>query len=304
MAAGKLTRRQHIVTRGLLAKFVDTDGALWVYEKHKPARKSRPENECHERDFYEYEFNGRKTQNRYENWLARIENDAIPLFELLIGRQTLNRDQAVIVSSFIASLFGRSRKVRSQISGAMVSKFRDQTRDPRFVRELQYQLFQQGELRFAADLQRAVDELRTAMEDSPSFYHVVGLPHRTQVVAEAIMRKSWHTIEAPPGLSFVTSDSPVSTAELVDGKVLPGVGFGKENAAVFLPLTPRHAFAASRVGWGAVADPKFVESLNLLTVHFAHRNVYADTSSPALQAVVDAGINQLVFGQNAFLPNN
>ena len=42
----KLARKQHIVTRRLLANFVDGDGFLWVYEKNKPIRKSKPENEC------------------------------------------------------------------------------------------------------------------------------------------------------------------------------------------------------------------------------------------------------------------
>jgi hypothetical protein len=304
MSVRKLARKQHIVTRGLLANFVDADGVLWVYEQNKPPRKSRPENECHQRDFYEYELNGRRTQNWYENWLARIETDAIPLFELLIKRRPPTQEQAIIVSSFIASLFARTRKVRAQVSSAMVAKFRDQTRNPSFVRDLQYQLFQAGELRFAEDLQKEVDDLGKAMENSPSFYHVVGLPHRTRVVAEAIMRKSWYTIEAPADRFFITSDSPVSTAELVDGKVLPGVGFAKEDAAIFLPITPRHLFVASRVGWGEVADPRFVESLNRLTVHFAHRNVYADRDSAALRTLVDMGINTLVFGQNSFVPNN
>jgi hypothetical protein len=304
MSVRKLARKQHIVTRALLAKFVDRDGVLWVYEKNIPVRRSRPESECHQRDFFEYEVNGRTTQNRYENWLARLETDAIPLLDLLTKRRPLAQGQAVVVSSFIASLFARTRKFRDQISSAMVAKFRDQTKNPSFVRDLQYQHLLAGELRFTEDVQREVDELRKAMESSPSFYHVVGLPHRTRVVAEAIMRKSWSTIEAPPDMFFVTSDCPVSTVEFVDGKVLPGVGFGKENAAIFLPLTPRHVFAACRVGCPEIADPRFVESLNRLTVHFAQRNVYANTHSAALQVLVDAEIDQLVFGQNAFLPSN
>jgi len=103
----------------------------------------------------------------------------------------------------------------------MVAKFRDQTKNPNFVRDLQYQLFRAGELRFAEDLQKEMDDLGTAMENSPSFYHVVGLPHRTRVVAEAIMRKSWYTIEAPPDMFFVTSDCPVSTRSLLMGKSYP-----------------------------------------------------------------------------------
>jgi hypothetical protein len=153
-------------------------------------------------------------------------------------------------------------------------------------------------------LQREVDELSTAMENSPSFYHVVGLPHRTRVVAEAVTRKSWNTIEAPANTFSITSDCPVSTVEFVDGKVLPGVGLAKENAAIFLPLTPRHVFAACRVGWPEIANLSFIDSLNRLTVHFAHRNVYADTDSAALQVLVDAEINQLVSGKNAFLPDS
>jgi hypothetical protein len=184
----------------------------------------------------------------------------------------------------------------------MVTGFRDQTKDPGFVRDLQYGLFLAGELRFAEELQKEVDELRAAMETSPSFYHVVGLPHRTRIVAEALMRKAWHTIEAPRDMTFLTSDCPVSTVEFADERVLPGVGFGKENAAVFLPLTPRHVFAASsQVGWPEMADTRFVDSLNRLTVQFAHQNVYANTDSAATQALVDDGINRLVFGQNEFL---
>jgi hypothetical protein len=247
---------------------------------------------------------GRTTQNWFEDWLARIEGDAIPLFELLIKRRTLKQGEAVVISSFIGSLFARTRKVRAQISSAMVAKFRGQINDPSFVRDLQYELFRNGELRFAEELQRELNDLGAAMENSPSFYHVIGLPHRTRVIAEAIMRKPWHTLEAPADTFFITSDCPVSTVEFVDGKVLPGVGFAKENVAIFLPLTPRYVFVASGVAWGDISDPRFVQSLNRLTVAFAHRNVYAHTDSAALQTIVDVGINQLVFGQNAFIPNN
>ena len=46
------------------------------------------------------------------------------------------------------------------------------------------------------------------------------------------------------------------------------------------------------------------QAVTVLTVQFAHRNVYASSDSAALQALVDVGINTLVFGQNSFVPNN
>jgi hypothetical protein len=52
---------------------------------------------------------------KHENWLGGIENDAIPLFDFLIERRPLAAWQATTISTFMASLFLRTRKVRSQI---------------------------------------------------------------------------------------------------------------------------------------------------------------------------------------------
>src|SRR5579862_465237 len=87
----KPTRKEHIVPRLLLENFADSAGKLWVYEKNKPIRRSTAENECVERDFYEYELNGRKTNNRYEDWLGRIEADATTMLRAVMARQQLTR---------------------------------------------------------------------------------------------------------------------------------------------------------------------------------------------------------------------
>jgi hypothetical protein len=112
----KRTRREHIVPRLLLARFTDTIGVLWVYAKGKPARASIPDSECIERDFYEYEVNGRKTNNEYEDWLSRVEGDASAVLARLEDRASLAHSEAVIWASFVASLFVRTRKVRMLIS--------------------------------------------------------------------------------------------------------------------------------------------------------------------------------------------
>ncbi len=175
----KLTRKEHIVPRLLLANFEDPAGILWVYSKDKPSRPSTAENECVENDFYEYELNGRKTNNKYEDWLARIETDATAVLRVLANRQQLTEREATIWAIFVAALFVRTRKVRTQISENMVREFKKKTEDPAFIRELQYELLQKGELVYADDIKKDVDKLRAAMEASPSFYHVSGLPRHT-----------------------------------------------------------------------------------------------------------------------------
>lgn len=300
----KQKRREHIVPRLLLANFTDSNGVLWVYAKDKRVRESIPESECWERDFYEYELNGRSTNNKYEDWLATIEANASKILPVLTSRQQVNQQDAVVWSAFVAALFARSRKVRRQISDAMVRKFKEQTEDPDFVRSMQYELLQQGELCYADDLRKDAEKLRAAIDASPSFYHVSGLPHHAASLAEALMRKKWHTVDAPAGKCFLISDCPVMTAELQGNQVLPGAGFGKANTAVLVPLTPQKLFVASPHdrSWRIVAEPRAVDMVNLLAVRFAHRNVYASLNSTDIQSLVDLEIDQIVFGQNAFLP--
>jgi hypothetical protein len=111
-------------------------------------------------------------------------------------------------------------------------------------------------------------------------------------------------VDAPPGKSFLVSDCPVMTAELDRGRVLPGAGFGKENTAVIVPVNSGKLFVASPHdrNWMKVATPRGVDMINLQAVQFAHRNVYANVNSLDIQSLVDTQINQIVFGQNAFLP--
>jgi len=210
----------------------------------------------------------------------------------------------VIWASYVASLFLRTQKVRAQISGAMVSRFREQSRDPEFIRNFQYELLKSGELVFADDLRKEFEQLRGYMEESPSFYHVSGLQRHTESLGRALAAKTWHVLQPPPGKFFILSDCPVTTVEISGGHATPGPGFGKENSAILLPLTPEYLFLASHsaISWRAIGTPVAVDATNLLTVRFAYKRVYSHLNSPEIKALVDAEINQITFGKDAFVP--
>lgn len=303
-ATQQLVREQHIVPRWHLGKFTDADGGLWCYRQNRPPKKFAPKGTCWERDFYEFELNGKKTNNRYENWLGRIENDAATKLPLLLSRSQLGVHDATVWAAYVASSFARTEKYRAQISAAMVQKFGEQTQSPDFIRGMQHELLKQGELVFYEDVKRSIEQIRSNMENSPSFYHVSGLERNVASLGEAIMRKTWHTIQAPPGKFFLTSDCPVTTVELVNGKVGPGAGLGKEHTAIMLPLTPECLFVAASplMHWPSIGEPRFVDSVNLLVIQFAYNRVYSHVNSPDISALVDAQINKVEFGKNAFLP--
>jgi len=300
----QLVRDQHTVPQWHLRNFADGNGEIWRYRQGMPVKRTRPKGECWETDFYEYELDGKKTNNKHEHWLGRIENDAAVKLRILLKHNQLGQCDAPAWASFVASLFIRTAKYRAQQSAAMVKRFQEQANNPDYVRNLQYELLKKGEIVSSEDLEKDVERLRRSMENSPSFYHVVGLERHTASLANALMRKSWHIVEAPSEKFFITSDSPVTTVEIVRGQGNPGAGFAKEHTAIMLPVTPKHLFLAASPSSQciSVASPKHVDSTNRLTIRFAHTRVYSHVNSAELKALVDAEITQIVFGQNALLP--
>jgi hypothetical protein len=297
----KPTRHQHIVSSWYLDKFCDSSGRLYVYERGKGIRPSVPKNECVERDFYEYDLGGKKTDNDYEDWLSRIESDANAIFSTVVGNQPINPGDAAVWSYCVASLFYRTRKVRSQISSLMLSYLKAQTQTEEFLREVQYAAFKKGELHTAADLRERIDAFQTKFEKSP-FYHVTGLPRHTHILAETIVKKNWHVVSAPSGKYFPTSDCPVVTVERKERSWELGAGFARDNVIIFLPLTPVRMYIAASANFGfkATVPDVAADAFRLATVRFAHRNVYSDRKSEELNNLVDLEINQIEFGKNAF----
>jgi hypothetical protein len=309
MAAGvqkdqRDTRFEHIVPRFYLRRFCDERGVLYVYGKSNAIRESIPERECAEYEFYEFDVRGARSENAIENFLRRIEEDAGQVIYLVSDRQNLSVKQSVVWASFVASLFARTRKVRAQISAATVRKMRELICSDDYVRELQHGLLQRGEIHDADTLRRYIESVQEGFEKSPSYFHATGIPKHTAVLAEALLRKSWFTIDAPVGHQFVTSDSPVITIQRNRHGWSEGAGFARENVVVMLPISAAKLFvASSKFLFKTETDELMVSAVNRSVVRFAHRNVYADSKSEILRNLVDRQINEVVFGTNAFLPS-
>ncbi len=300
----KLTKKEHIIPRMLLSQFVAADGKLRIYEKGKLLRVSKPENECVESRYFEFEFRGKITNNKYENWMSQVEGNAAAVLEGIMQRRILSLQEAEIWATFVAALFGRTRKVKAQISNAMSQKVRQQIDNPDYVRGLQLALLKHGELHYAEDIQRNLTEIHAAMSADPSYFFVSALPSRVRIIAPDILARDWHTIAAPEGHSFLISDCPVVTYKVQDGRIFTGAGFGDEKTIVLLPVSPNHLFVASprHGGWPMVFSASDMQYVNRMIVQFAHRNVYANAESEDVQRLVDKEIDTTKFGENAFVP--
>jgi Protein of unknown function (DUF4238) len=179
----QLVRDQHTVPQWHLRNFADGNGEIWRYKRDMPVRRSRPKGECWETDFYEYELNGKKTNNKYEHWLSRIENEAAVKLQILLNHNQLGQWDALAWASYVASLFIRTSKYRAQQSTAMVKRFLERAHSPDYIRSLQYELLKKGTLVYSEDLKKDVERLSSNMKNSPSFYHVAGLERHTVSLA-------------------------------------------------------------------------------------------------------------------------
>ena len=101
----------------------------------------------------------------------------------------------------------------------------------------------------------------------------------------------------------MTSDCPVFTAKIQDGKVFLGYGFEVPDVSVFLAIDPSHLFVASPPGstWVATLGRADVDLVNLFTIQYGHREVYADRESTDLQKIVDENIDRKTCGKDVYV---
>ncbi len=297
----RLVRQEHIVPSWYLSNFCDLYGQLHVYERGKLPRRGNPDKECRERDFNEFELEGKKTNNLYEDYLSDIETEARPVCDALCTNGVLTRvEQVEVWAAFVASLLIRTRKTRQQMSANTIRQLQTDEERHRFTLHAQLNLAIEGRMLPYDFIRTSVDRVIGSANQNLPYYHLTTMPGRVVTLANAILAAEWKTFVAPEGHVYVTSDAPVSTVELLpNGQVTFGSGLGRNNVAVLLPLNPNKVFMAHQNGWPTNGVPN-PELMNIATVRFGHRNVYASYKSAEVQVLVDTELNGVVFGENAF----
>jgi hypothetical protein len=303
----KNVRQQHVISDMYLRKFGE-DGELFVYEKQRPIRrvvvkKGKQIKEGRERDYFEYEVGGQKSNNAIENWLAEIETRAGDVYPAILSGELLTDDVATNWAVYVASLFLRTRKVRNELAALGMLKVREIMIGEQSIRDAQHDLLKRGHLISYKRLSTTMTRIWDEMQSDPAYGHVLTIQKSTATLAKSILEKRWQTVEASEACSFLSSDSPVITMKIVGGgQVFLGHGFSQPDVAVLLSISPNKLFIASpqTVGWDTVQDENNVTLFNRAIVRFADRAVYTNVNSSRIQKIVDEEIGQIKFGQNAF----
>jgi hypothetical protein len=305
--ARTLVRNSHIVPRFYLNKFADASKFVFLYVPGREPQRKSTRSLSSEVDYFEYVVNGEATANRYEDWFQRIETDAAAINPFIQTGQPLTSKQEIAWSSFIATVFLRSRKVREQFGPALTRMMdAENYESEEQIREMQSDYLRQGIFVDSEDIRAKVRQTLKEMR-APAFGQLAGIEDSAKMITRNIIEKErWFILEPAFNCEFVTSDCPVQTWALNGAKapMTMGSGFGHQNTAIVFPLSPRMLFfAGNGVRWGSkVLSVEDTVKVNTATVQFAHRSVYALSRSAEIQALVDRELNKYTFGENCFIP--
>ena len=103
-------KAQHYIPKFYLKGFTDKQGALWVYERFKPLRESKPEHEAHRPDYYTHAEDGERDETA-EDVLKKVESQAAPIIVKLANPQYVLNPKTAGISSFSSLLCLREYRV-------------------------------------------------------------------------------------------------------------------------------------------------------------------------------------------------
>ncbi len=287
-----------------LSRFANDEGQVCVYQKNQRYRWTSVSKTAVERDYHEYTIGDKKSNFSVEGTLSNLEARAAQVRKKLISRVVVSNEEIAAWALFVASLFLRTRKVRAQVSSRVAAEVAAQFRSAEGLREIQYEFLKRGALVELAEMRRHVDERLDKILKETAFLHLSGFHTTVPNLAFSICQKAWHILGAGDDHRFVTSDCPVFTAQIRNRQLFLGYGLDIPRVSVFLAIDPNHLFVATPPGstCSALLSGGDVDLINLATVKYAHREVYADRESKGLQEIVNQNLNQIEFGKDAYVP--
>ncbi len=284
---------------------------LWVYEKNKPVRKSKPVNEAHERDLYSYVDNEGVSQH-LETGLSKIESIFAPFFqEIDRGYYDFHPDEAESLTVFMALLWVRGPVGRDFVnkisSQTMESATKERAKDPeRFKKEYEELLEKTGtQTKLSADeMQAYILGDDWGIEQKNHGYTLKRMFEGLPFVISLLRGKAWEVLYTQDDQYFCTSDCPVITIlPERSGVVGVGAGFGMPGVEVFFPLTKGKCLVLRENAKRSnkLIPGRMVREINKFIMVGARRFIYAAEKNTAMQSVFDKiGCNSIP-GVNAFM---
>lgn len=305
-------KAQHYIPKFYLKGFTDKQGKLWVCEKFRALRESRPKHEAHRPDYYTHAEQGERDETAEET-LEEIESRAAPIIRKLANPAFIPTPQQMgHVYLFTAFMFARVPAWRENLD-RMFS---------RVAKEQQLKLAQNKEQfhKMCADMERDTgkplgmdaEELRQyvlkgeyEIVQASAAYNLGSMFQSALDIAGTLQEFGYEVLYAPTGRFFVTSDSPVFTLRPEPGKQATiGMGFGWPGVLVHFPLNKRACLRLTRGVEPATIEIGEYElgQLNRVVMASATQYLYSAEGYRKISRLFDQWGCRIEPGKNAFMP--
>ncbi len=301
----KSPRQQHYIPRFYLSGFVDPSifardrkEVIWVYERGKDVRRSSPEKEARQRDYYTFEQSGFRNVE-IEEWFGKLEAAVAPIISnLATSPRHVTESEKQILALFIGTMQMRTpagRYFSDNRTEPLASKLmKEAAADPAKFRafvEENYLVPSDEEEFDLEEVRRDIlagrgDEL--AARDDLKLLSIIEIG---KMVADVLLSMNWQTFCSGERESFLISDDPV-ISHVIDqrtNRLHLRMGAATPGVNVWFPLCRTICLRIVRgeeSGFGQWV-PAGIRYLNKMMIMCAERWVYGSARSEKVKALVD-----------------
>lgn len=308
-----VTEAHHYIPRFYLKGFTQNK-QLWVYEKGKVPRASKPKDEAQRNNYYMVHDAVGHAPDSVERMLSKIESIVAPTFRRLANPQfEMGQREIEELYSFVALTFVRVPSFRDYMNRAFEKwlKHRMQRKAAdaaAFVAQCKEMEAKTGKtLGDHEKLRLAILKGNYELEQKSAGFNLAQVFTSGMGISDMLLNEYKHDLwYAPAGLYYMTCDNPVVTIHPdSDGTAFVGMGFGWRKVEVIFPLNKRVCLRLRR---GAreqkleVSERK-VDQINQLMMHVADQFLYASTGYRRTARLFDQWGSKVKYGENAFVPS-
>jgi hypothetical protein len=305
-------KAQHYIPKFYLKGFTDHQKRLWVCERFKPIRDSKPKDEAHRPDYYTLAEQGHRNETA-EDILKQVESKAAPIICKLANPQYfLTPENAGHVMMFVAFMFARVPSWRENLGDLAAQLAKKKILEAANDKEQFHRTCLEVEKEKGESLGVDFEELRqSALNDGfdikqSTAYNLGSMCLSACDIAKQLAEMGYQAFYAPEGKFFVTSDSPVFTLQPDGaGEARVGMGFGWENVEVYCPLNKKTCFRLKKglQPMGRLIEEGRVDEINRVTMATAVQYLYSSEGHRRIARLFDERGCKVQVGKNAFMPH-
>jgi hypothetical protein len=301
----KEPRQQHYIPRFYLSGFCDRDilardrkEVIWVYERDKDMRRSSPQNEAKQRDYYTLVQNGSRNVE-IEVWLGKLEALVAPILsDLARAPREVTDSEKQVLAVFIGTMQMRTPSGRY---------FSDHRTDPLATKLMKEAASNPARFRAFAeenyflpgsdkpfDLEEVRQDILAGRGEeigTREDFRLLSIIEIGKMIGEVLLGMSWQTFPSGEHESFLVSDDPVNSQvlDLRTNRLHLRMGVATPGVNVWFPVCRTVCLRIVKGEQGGLARwvPAGIRYVNKMMIMCAERFVYASERSQRIKDLVD-----------------